>query len=215
MSEDWLARWREGSIGFHEGRPNELLDRHHARLAGARRVLVPLCGKSVDLAFLAAHGHDVVGVELADQAVHQFFEEHALRPEVTARDPLIEYRAGALTVFAGDLFAATPAVIGAVDALYDRAALIALPAELRPRYVALVRGLLAPGARGLVITAEYDQSRMTGPPFSVLETELRTLYAGATVELVEDQPLRGVGKCAQTGTPATERCFFVRLDEPG
>ena len=214
-SEPWLARWRDGRTGFHEGRPNELLDRHRARLSGARRVLVPLCGKAVDLAYLAAHGHEVVGVELAEQAVEAFFAEHALAPVVTRRGALVEYRAGAITVLAGDMFAVTPELIGAVDALYDRAALIALPPELRPPYVALIRRLLPSGARGLIITAEYDQSLMTGPPFAVLEDELRALYAGATIELLDEQPLRGTGKCSQSGVPATERCFAVQLDEAG
>jgi thiopurine S-methyltransferase len=213
MDEDWLARWRDGRINFHEGHPNALLDRHHARLAGRRRVLVPLCGKAEDLAFLAAHGHEVVGIELAEPAVRQFFDEHALVPTVTARGSLVEYRAGVITVLAGDLFAATPELVGPIDALYDRAALIALPAELRPRYVDHLRTLLPAGAPGLVITVEYDQAAMTGPPFAVLEPELRSLYAGAVVELLEEQPLGGNGKCARTSVPATERCFAVRLDE--
>lgn len=211
-TEDWVARWREGRIGFHEGQPNEMLDRHHARIAGARRVLVPLCGKAVDLAFLAAHGHEVVGVELAEVAVQAFFAEHALAPTVTPRGGLVEYRAGAITILAGDMFAVTAELAGPIDALYDRAALIALPPELRPPYVALVRRLLPAGARGLIITAEYDQALMAGPPFAVLEDELRALYAGAALELLAEQPLSGAGKCAQLKIPAVERCFAVRLD---
>ena len=84
---DWLKRWREGRTGFHEGRPNDLLVHHAARLAGCRRVLVPLCGKSEDLAFLAARGHDVVGVELAEQAVQAFFAEHDLAPSTATTYP--------------------------------------------------------------------------------------------------------------------------------
>ncbi|HET7503031.1 MAG TPA: thiopurine S-methyltransferase [Kofleriaceae bacterium] len=213
MQEEWLARWRDGRIAFHEGRPNALLEHHVARLAGCRRVLVPLCGKSEDLALLAAHGHDVVGVELAEQAVQAFFDAHALVPAVTVRGPLVEYRAGAVTLLAGDLFATTPELVGPIDALYDRAALVALPPALRPRYVEQVRTLVAGGGAGLVITLEYDQSLMTGPPFAVLEAELRALYAGASVELVEDRPFSGEGKCTQSGVSATERCFWVRLDE--
>ncbi|HET9624325.1 MAG TPA: hypothetical protein VFP84_23295 [Kofleriaceae bacterium] len=209
MQEDWLARWREGRIGFHEGRPNALLERHHARLAGVRRVLVPLCGKAEDLAFLAAHGHEVVGAELAVPAVEAFFAEHALAPVITPRGALVEYRASAITIFAGDLFDLTAELAGPLDGLYDRGAIVALPDEVRPRYVAHVRGLLAPGARGLVIGVEYDQRAMTGPPFSVPEAELRTLYAGCAIEQVEEQPLAGEGKCARMGVPATERCFAV------
>ncbi|HEU4733334.1 MAG TPA: thiopurine S-methyltransferase [Kofleriaceae bacterium] len=212
MDEDWLARWRDGRIGFHEGRPNTLLEHHAARLAGCRRVLVPLCGKSEDLALLAAQGHEVVGVELAEPAVRAFFDEHGLVPVVTARGPFVEYRAGTITLLAGDMFATTPELVGPIDAFYDRAALIALPPELRPRYVEQVRSL-APGGSGLVITLEYDQSLMTGPPFAVLEPELRALYAGASIEALEEHALSGEGKCTQSRVSANERCFWVRLDE--
>ncbi|MEO7732801.1 MAG: thiopurine S-methyltransferase [Kofleriaceae bacterium] len=213
MHDEWLARWRDGRIGFHEGQPNVFLDRYLARLAGARRVFVPLCGRSEDLALLAAHGHEVVGVELSEQAVREFFELHALVPAVTSHGPFVAYRAGSITLLVGDLFDTTPALVGATDALYDRAALIALPAELRARYVAHVRALLPAGAPGLVITLEFDAALMSGPPFPVVEDELRALYAGATVEWLEDGAAPG-GKCAQTKTPATERCFAIRLVEP-
>jgi thiopurine S-methyltransferase len=213
MHDEWLARWRDGRIGFHEGRPNAFLDRYLARLAGARRVLVPLCGRSEDLAFLAAHGYEVVGVELSEPAVRAFFELHALVPSVAARGPFVEYRAGSITLLVGDLFDTTPALLGATDALYDRAALIALPAELRARYVAHLRALLPADAPGLVITIEYDAASLSGPPFPVLEAELRALYAGAIVEWLEDQPVTS-GRCAESGSPATERCFAIRLVEP-
>jgi thiopurine S-methyltransferase len=212
MHDEWLARWRDGRIGFHEGRPNTLLERHLGQLAG-RRVLVPLCGKTEDLAFLAAHGHQVIGVELAEQAVREFFELHALAPTVTARGSIVEYRAGPITVLAGDFFMTTAALVGPIDAFYDRAALVALPADLRSRYVAHLRTLVPASAPGLVITLEYDAQRMTGPPFAVFEAELRTLYAGRQIELVEERPARGGGKCTQSGVPATERCFAVRSDD--
>lgn len=212
MHEEWLARWREGRIGFHEGRPNALLERHRAHLSGARRVLVPLCGKSEDLAFLAAHGHEVIGAELAEQAVSAFFAAHALTPTITPIGPLVAYRASVITIFVGDIFAITPAVCGPLDALYDRGAIVALPDDVRPRYAAHLRTLLSPTARGLVIGVEYDQSLMVGPPFSVTERELRTLYPDAAIQMLEEQPLSGTGKCTQSGVPATERCYFVGLD---
>jgi thiopurine S-methyltransferase len=211
MHEEWLARWREGRIGFHEGRPNALLERHHARLGGARRVLVPLCGKSEDLTFLAAHGHEVIGAELAEQAVAAFFAEHALTPTITPVGALVAYRASVITIFVGDFFALTPALCGPLDGFYDRGALVALPGDVRPRYVAHLRGLVSPVARGLVIGVEYDQSAMTGPPFSIPEHDLRALYPGAAIEMLEAQPLGGSGRCTQAGVPATERCHFVGL----
>jgi len=213
MHEDWIARWSDGRIGFHEGHTNALLDRHIVRFAGRRRVLVPLCGRAEDLAFLAARGHMVVGIELAEQAVREFFASHALVPSIAARGPLVEYTAGSITLLAGDIFATTPELIGPIDALYDRAALIALPADLRPRYVAHLRTLLPAGAPALVITIEYDQQLMTGPPFAVFEPELRALYAGQAIELLEERPSTGGGKCTQAGVSATERCFAIRSDD--
>jgi thiopurine S-methyltransferase len=212
MHEEWLARWREGRIGFHEGRPNALLEHHHAHLAGARRVLVPLCGKSEDLAFLAAHGHEVIGAELAEQAVAAFFAEHALTPTITPIGPLVAYRASVITIFVGDIFAVTPDICGPIDGFYDRGAVVALPDDVRPRYAAHLHRLLSPAARGIVIAVEYDQALMTGPPFSVPDRELRTLYPGAAVDLLAEQPLGGTGRCSQAGVPAIERCYSVRLD---
>lgn len=209
MHEDWIARWRDGRTGFHEGRPNDLLVRHLARFTGCRRVFVPLCGRSEDLAFLAARGHAVLGVELAEQAVREFFDAHALVPAIAARGPFVEYQAHAITLLVGDFFATTPELVGPIDALYDRAALIALPPALRPRYVDHLRTLLPAAAPALVITVEYDQSAMTGPPFAVLEPELRALYAGSAIELLEERPARGGGKCAESGVAATERCFAI------
>jgi thiopurine S-methyltransferase len=171
----------------------------------------------------------VIGVELAEPAVQAFFAEHDLTPSVAPRGPLVAYEvgpatvrpagtgaapaapaaAGAITLLVGDFFAVTPELLGPVDALYDRAALIALPAELRSRYVARLRALLPVEAPALVITLEYDQAAVAGPPYAVLEAELRTLYAGAAVELMEERP-GDVAKCAQSGTPVTERCFAIR-----
>jgi len=227
MHEDWLPRWREGRIGFHEARPNDLLVHHAAQLAGCRRVLVPLCGKAEDLAFLAARGHDVVGIELAEQAVQAFFAEHDLVPSIARRGPFVTYEigpgnlaadptagpAGAITLLAGDFFAVSPELLGPVDALYDRAALVALPPELRPPYMARLRALVPAGAPALVITYEYDQAAVGGPPFAVLEAELRALYAGAAVELLEERP-GGLAKCAQSGVSVSERCFATRLPDP-
>jgi thiopurine S-methyltransferase len=151
----------------------------------------------------------VVGIELAEQAVREFFELHACSPTVGTCGPFAAYTAGPITLLAGDFFLATPELLGHLDAVYDRAALIALPPELRSRYVQHVRALLPATAPGLVITLEYDQRLMKGPPFAVLEPELRALFAGREIELVDERPATGGGKCTQSGVPATERCFAV------
>ncbi|HEU0032995.1 MAG TPA: thiopurine S-methyltransferase [Kofleriaceae bacterium] len=202
----WIERWREGKIGFHEGQPNSLLERHVERLGVERRVLVPLCGKSDDLAFLAGRGHSVVGAELVEDAVRAFFSEHAITPTVTRRGEHVEYTADAITIFAGDFFTLSPALVGPIDAFYDRAALVALPRDQRREYVDHLYTLLAPGSRGLLITFEYPDGAMTGPPFSVPEAEVRTLHAGTTVEVLERR------RDPRDRLPeAIELCYAVQL----
>jgi len=201
----WRDRWAENKIGFHEGKPNTFLAEHEGRLGGTR-VLVPLCGKSEDLAFLAAHGRSVIGIELVEDAVAAFFGEHAATPTIERRGPLALYTAGAIQILAGDFFAVTPADVGPVDAIYDRAALIALPPELRPRYIAHLRSLVPAPAPVLLVTIEYPQDLMPGPPFSVPESEVRTYYPTAT--LLGDAPIQS-GRAAELGV-ARERSYLVR-----
>jgi len=202
----WIDRWSEGKIGFHEGKPNAFLDEFATRLAGTR-VLVPLCGKTVDLAFLAAHGHEVVGIELVEDAVRAFFAEHDLVPTVMRRGPLAIYTAGTITVIAGDLFAVGRDDVGPIDAIYDRAALIALPPELRARYVAHLRTLAPAATPVLLVTLEYPQELMEGPPHSVPEAEVRTHYP--VVEKLAVRPATG-GRAGELGV-AVERCYVVTL----
>ena len=205
-SQFWIERWREGQIGFHEGAPNAFLQRFADRLAGIR-VLVPLCGKTEDLAYLGSRGHEVVGVELVEDAARAFFAEHELTPAIERRGPLAVYTAGAITVISGDLFAVSIDDTGPIDAIYDRAALIALPPEVRPRYVAHLRTLVRT-APAVLVTVEYPQDLMSGPPFSVPEAEVRTLYRN--VEPLADHPATG-GRLSQLGAPALERCYAVTL----
>jgi len=206
----WESRWREGQIGFHEGAPNAFLSEHVAKLGASRRVLVPLCGKSEDLAFLAARGHAVVGVELVEDAVRAFFAEHGLTPTVTPHGALTGYSHGPITLLAGDFFATTRELLGPVDALYDRAALIALPEPMRARYVEHLRALLPAGADGLVITVEYPQEAMEGPPFSVPEAELRRHFQGLSIDLIDQARAEG-GRLGAMGEAAVTRAYQVRF----
>lgn len=203
----WIARWAEGKIGFHEGKPNAYLERNRGRLAGHRRVLVPLCGKSIDLAYLAAFGHEVVGVELVEEAAQQFFSDQRVTAVVRPRGAFREYLAGAITIFVGNWFELDPTVLGPFDAFYDRAALIAMPPEMRPAYAKQLRAL-AGAAPGLLVTLEYDQAVMNGPPFSVREDEVRRLFDHATVEVLDEGP----GNVARLPPDAdcTTRCYFIR-----
>ena len=206
--EFWRARWQEGQIGFHEGAPNAYLVKHHAWLAACKRILVPLCGKTHDLAFLAGEGHDVVGIELVEQAVAAFFTEHGVEPTVESGGALTRYSAGAITIFAGDLFAATPELIGHIDGIWDRAALVALPPEMRTRYVKHVRMLAPAATRELLVSIEYPDGAHPGPPFSVPATEVRETLAHATS--IEDVG-SGPDPQGRLGGTMIERCYQIGL----
>ncbi len=136
-------------------------------------MFVPLCGKSLDLLWLAGQGHPVLGVEISPVGVESFFQENGLKPQVTDAPPFRRYQVDELTVLCGDFFALTPGHLQGVTAVFDRASLIALPPELRPRYAEHLQGLLRPETRILLVTLDYDQAEMAGPPFSVGEDEVR------------------------------------------
>ena len=175
----WLQRWQEGQIGFHRSDVMPLLEKHwpSLQLPAGSRVLVPLCGKSLDMHWLAAKGHRVLGVELSPLAVTQFFGEAGLEPVRTTSHYGEHFSAGPVEIILGDAFGVDPALLADVDGVYDRAALIALPADLRLRYRDTVYASLPTGAQGLLITLEYPQAEKAGPPFSVEQAEVEALFA--------------------------------------
>ncbi|MDX1517446.1 MAG: thiopurine S-methyltransferase [Woeseiaceae bacterium] len=174
MNENWLERWRQGRIGWHEADGNRSL-RRHWRGSGLR-VLVPLCGKSVDMLWLAEQGNDVTGVEVSDIAAREFFTDNHLRFE---RADGQRYRSTGLpiTIVCGDYFEFDDC---GFDAHYDRGALVALPAEHRSRYAAHTTARLSDDPVQLVITLEYEQDRAEGPPFSVNADELLAYWPSLT-----------------------------------
>jgi thiopurine S-methyltransferase len=177
----WLERWREGRIGFHQDAVTPMLERHWDAIeapAGSR-VFVPLCGKTLDMVWLAARGHRVLGVELSRLAVEQFFEEQGLVPAITRSQLGNHYGAHEFELIVGDAFAFDRDILAGCSAVLDRAALIALPENQRRRYVDTLYGRLPAGCRGLLVTLEYPQQQMQGPPFSVIGDEVRTLFADA------------------------------------
>lgn len=204
----WAERWRQGQIGFHEGRTNAFLQRHVKLLGPHRRVLVPLCGKTEDLVYLASLGHEVIGVELVQEAVDAFFAEHAIQPELIRRGAFARYSADKLTLLVGDFFALGAEDVGAVNALYDRAAIVALPPELRGPYVQKLRALLPKGSPGIIVTLEYPGTEKDGPPFSVPEAELRAHYEGCDVQLLEETAWTSRGR---SGLAGRECAFSVRF----
>ncbi|AZY48520.1 thiopurine S-methyltransferase [Bordetella avium] len=174
----WLDRWREGKTGFHQDRVTPLLPKYWPRLAlptGAR-VLVPLAGKSLDMVWLAEQGHEVLGVELSSLAVQQFFAEQGWAPRRWESAYGQHYAANGVELICGDIFKLDDAALKDCLGVYDRAALVALPETMRRAYANHVYGQMPAGYRGLLLTLDYPQTQMEGPPFSVDEAEVQALF---------------------------------------
>lgn len=177
-AEFWHQRWQTARIGFHRQQVNAQLSQYWPQLAvpAGSEVLVPLCGKSKDMLWLAAQGHAVSGFELSPLAVQDFFSEAGLTPARQATGPYQCWQAGQIRVYQGDFFQAGQ-LNRQFAAAYDRAALIALPAQMRAQYVALLAELLHPGAVLLLITVHYAPEQQLTPPFSVSEQAVQALFA--------------------------------------
>lgn len=211
----WLERWQRGETGFNQPMAHPALDRFWPtlRLPANTTVFVPLAGKSVDMVWLAEQGHRVVGVELAEIAVREFFAERGLTPERDDRGSLARYVGGPYTLWQGDIFALTPALLGNIAAVFDRAALIALPLPMRARYVRHLEKLTPAGTPTLLVTLEYDQSKMAGPPHSVLADEVHSLYsAGHSIDvLAHYDQLADMPRFRERGLDAlTERIYRLQ-----
>lgn len=205
----WKDRWERGEIGFHEKQSNPFLVKYFKELSLAKgsRVFVPLCGKTLDIAWLLSQGYRVVGVELSEIAVKQLFEGLGVEPKISEVGSIQRYRSQNIEIYLGDLFQVTREMLGPVDAIYDRAALVALPKEMRDRYTEhLVQ--ISDNAPQLVIAYEYDQSVVSGPPFSVSNDEVRRHYTDSynlTLLASSDVPGGLKGKC-----PATENVWLLK-----
>ncbi|AHE66913.1 thiopurine S-methyltransferase [Legionella oakridgensis] len=177
-AEYWQQKWQSNEIGFNQAEPNQLMQRYFSclNLESHARIFVPLCGKSIDMLWLSAQGYEVIGVELSQLACDAFFKENNKVASVFELSAFTVFQKEPITLFAGDFFQLSKKQIGQLDAVYDRAALIALPTELRKRYVAYLLTLLDKNTQVFLIVTSYDQRDMEGPPFSVDEQEVKALY---------------------------------------
>ena len=177
----WQQRWQRGELGWHEDAFNRHLAEHWPglKVAPRSRVFVPLCGKSLDMLWLAGRGHRVLGVEVSEIAAEAFCNENGLTPCITDEPPFRRFAMDEIDILVGDFFDLTSAHLEGVDAVYDRASLIALPPAMRLRYAGHLATLLAAEVQSLLITLDYDPSRMSGPPFGVSADEVRRLFAPA------------------------------------
>ena len=181
--EFWAARWSQGLTGFNQAEANPRLVEHWSGLGltPSARVLVPLCGKSVDMLWLRAQGHAVVGVEFVESAIHEFFTEHDLPYEPTAMGWRACDSGPPLTLMCQDFMTLQPQQAGRFDALYDRASVVALPPDSQARFGVMLGQLMAPGAPGLMLSFEYPPEQREGPPFATDERQLREVL-GANFE---------------------------------
>lgn len=195
MQQDWIERWQEGQIGWHEPEGSALLKKYWH--TNGRRVLVPLCGKAQDLKWLADQGNEVIGVELSELAIKAFFDEQELEYSVHDLElPAYQTADRSITIYCGDYFKLSSV---RCDAHYDRAALIAMPSESRSMYAAHTNSLLQRSAKQLVITLEYDESIATGPPYSVPPKELHSYWPDLVFVDRHDALETGPPKFLETG----------------
>jgi thiopurine S-methyltransferase len=191
-SEFWHQRWEQREISFHQQEINQHLKRHWGSLnvKAEATVFVPLCGKSLDMLWLLGEGYSVIGVELSPVAVKEFFGENQLKPVRIPYEHLTHWQSEELSIYCGDLFELSQNELEDVNAVFDRASLVALPPHMRKSYVKFLKKNLPPDATILLIAMEYDESERDGPPFNVTEKEIHDLYGDTYhVELLETHDL--------------------------
>lgn len=209
----WHDRWKRQDIGFHQSDFEPALDKYWSRLElhPNAKVFVPLCGKSLDMLWLAQHGHTVVGAELSEQAVDEFYTERGLVPDVRSEGAFSVKSSGPYEIWCGDYFDLPRSAIAGVAAAYDRAALIALPADMQRRYAEKMKSLLPAGTPIMLITIDYDQRQMSGPPFATSPKMIDELFSDRyeRVELVSKDVLDGNPRFKQRGLTALTGAVFL------
>ncbi len=212
-SDFWHSKWEKNEIGFHLNDVHPLLQKYFDKtFSDSSIVFVPLCGKTLDMRYLFSQHKSVIGCELSEIAANEFFSQEQISNElrIVKEDNHHIYEVDGVTssikILVGDYFDLAEKSFKQCGSIYDRAALIALPKELRLSYVKHLRELL-PQAKMLLITLDYDQNQMSGPPFSVEQSEVEKLFSFANIELlkradiIEDEPhfkSRGVDCFYQT-----------------
>ncbi|WP_221076805.1 thiopurine S-methyltransferase [Agarivorans aestuarii] len=193
----WHQKWEKDEIGFHEGEVNLFLYEYFKvlKLAAGARVFVPLCGKTRDIAWLLDNGMKVVGVELSEHAIKQLFAELNLEPKVESLADCLHYTSANIDIFVANIFSLNSELLGEVDAIYDRGALVALPEGIRTRYAQMLP-IITNNAPQLVVTYNYEQSQYSGPPFALPESEIERLYGSiyALKKLASRQETEGFAK---------------------
>ncbi|MDJ0593947.1 MAG: thiopurine S-methyltransferase [Pleurocapsa sp. MO_226.B13] len=208
-SSFWLQKWEKNEIGFHKSEANPVLVKYFGELSLSKdsRVFVPLCGKTLDIPWLLSEGYRVTGAELVEIAVEQLFDELGVQPKISSVGKTSLYSAKDIDIFVGNIFDVSSNILSSVDAIYDRAALVALPEEMRNRYTAHLKEITDKASQ-LLVTFEYDQNLMEGPPFSISKEEVNRHYSDSyDLSLIVSTDVAGglKGKCA-----AKENVWLLR-----
>ena len=211
MNRDyWLGRWERGETGWHQTGTEPALV-HWFGHRSRKRIFVPLCGKSLDLKWLLDQGHDVIGCELSTEAVNAFFNENGIEFESSKEGKFAVYRAHSITIYNGDVFDLEASHLGRLDAVYDRAALIALGPELRARYSRHLLKILAPSREHaefefLQVVLERSPPDRSGPPFSIPAAEVTQAYGEAfRIEPTSREAVEARGPAESR----TEECVYL------
>ena len=191
-NQHWLDRWEQNRIGFHETEVNPLLVRYlpQFNLKPGDSIFLPLCGKSVDMVWLAEQGYEVTGIELSQLAIESFFEEQQLSYQLFESDRFLLYKSDNINLLQGDFFDLRADDLPDYKLVYDRASLIAFEAPQRPDYCAHLRSLMPQQADMLLITLHYDQQKMKGPPFGVSDEEVMVAYqSGYDISILQQNAI--------------------------
>ncbi len=173
----WNERWEKDQIAFHMKEVNPMLIKyfHKLNLLEKKRIFLPLCGKTLDIAWLLQKGYSLVGIELNKEAIDALFKELNITPLISKENDFIKYSAKNIDIYVGDFFKMNAEILKPIDAVYDRAALVALPLEMRIEYVSHLLNITNVVPQ-LLISYDYDQRIMKGPPFSVPFSEIEHHY---------------------------------------
>jgi thiopurine S-methyltransferase len=208
----WIKTWGESNIGFHLADFHPALDKYWPELETGTSVLVPLCGKTRDLLWLEERGLDVTGFEFVESAVVDFFRENSLAWEETVQYGHKCYSAcdRNIRIFVSDFIHFADDYGGQpMDSLYDRAALVALPEDMRAAYVAACKKLLTASPQGLLVTLEYEPIAMEGPPFSVPAAEVDRLWKGQLALVEQVDMLSSMPRAIASGVRRLDEYLWV------
>jgi len=209
---NWLEFWANNETNWHSDVVTQELEKYLGllKLESGDTVFVPLCGKSLDMIYMLNRGFSVIGVEVSEIGIKQFFHENGLDFTISQVGEFNLYSAKNIEIYCGDFFSLTSKHLCGVKAVFDRKSLIALDRNLRQKYVKHLNDIISLGVRILLITLHYPKHQMSGPPFSVDKSEVESLFSMAFnyQELKPFQDIENGLKLARSGVDYIENAAY-------